>query len=110
MSRHLTSIEERNKIVSNQKPEPTINQELEPIINHLGIEISWWDVAVNHKLSEEFIRKHHHNMDWAWISKYQHLSNEFVVEFIDEIDDFFVLKYQTHMLEETKLLIKLKQL
>jgi hypothetical protein len=104
MSQESDVIKQRNIIVSDQKPEPTIN------INRLGIDISWWDISVNHKLSEEFIRKYHHNMEWTWISKYQHLSNDFIIEFIDEIDNFFVLKYQSHILEETKLLIKLRRL
>jgi hypothetical protein len=45
-------------------------------------------------LSEDFIRKYHHRMDWELVSMWQRLSEEFIREFQDHVDWYWVLKKQ----------------
>jgi hypothetical protein len=47
-------------------------------------------VCMNQKLSEVFIRRYRYRLRWSYISKYQKLSEEFLVEFIDKIDLYWL--------------------
>ena len=57
-------------------------------------ESDYEQVEKKFKLSENFIRNHHQNMDWASISIYQKLSQEFIREFQHKVNWCCISLYQ----------------
>jgi len=47
--------------------------------------INWEEVYSEYEVSEEFIREFVVNIDWFWVSSCQKLSESFLIEFIDKI-------------------------
>jgi len=90
----------------------------ETLIDDYTNYVSWTEVSMHSKLSENFIRKHDKDVnwdkisewqrdlsekfireysdkvDWKAISQYQKLSESFMIEFADKVDWFYVSKSQ----------------
>lgn len=47
---------------------------------------AWINICLLQKLSEQFIKKHIKNIDWACISACQKLSEDFIIEYKDKVD------------------------
>ena len=61
----------------------------------LGTNYRCWTTVSKHKgLTEEFIREFQDNLDLFWISKHQHLSEDFIREFQDKVDWHCISCYQ----------------
>ena len=49
-------------------------------------EVIWWEMSMDYKLSEDFIREFSDKLDWRIISISQKLSEDFIREFADKVD------------------------
>jgi hypothetical protein len=52
---------------------------------------SWWQLCYNYLLTENFITEFQFLVDWELISLFQNLSKEFIIEFIDRIDFYYII-------------------
>lgn len=62
---------------------------IERLLSLVDNDYIWFDIFEYHKLSENFIRKYVEQYDndiWSVISKYQTLSEDFIIEFKDKVD------------------------
>jgi hypothetical protein len=57
--------------------------------------IDWYNLDVNIKLTEDFLRQYNKDIHWGWVSSRQVLSEEFLHEFKDNIDWDIAMVYQT---------------
>ena len=56
--------------------------------------VDWAYISINQKLSEPFIREFKDKVAWGWISEYQKLSEPFIREFKDNVDWICISKCQ----------------
>ena len=77
-----------------QKRLDYINKELNTNYTSLE-EVDWYDISINQKLSEDFIREFKYKVNWDCISKRQTFSEEFIREFQDRVEWFYISVYQT---------------
>ncbi len=76
-----------------------LNKELNADYANLN-QVPWWYISKYQHLSEEFIREFKDNVDWRWgVSLYQHLSDGFIREFKDNVGWSLISEYQ-HLSED----------
>jgi hypothetical protein len=100
----MTLIRLRDKIVNAQK------SETKDVIEELHKRNNNYNLIRNYKLSEEFIHTHLLHKHARWISKYQNLSEQFIITNIDQLDPLYLLRYQKNLSETVKLLLTIKNL
>ena len=66
----------------------------EDFIRKFAHKIDWDNISENQKLSEDFIREFQNKVDWEKISKYQTLSEDFIREFKDKVNWNLISYYQ----------------
>ena len=62
--------------------------------NIKNFEVDWAYISKYQKLSEEFIEKYIDKVDWFYISIFQKLSESFIEKHIDKADWYYISKYQ----------------
>ena len=75
-----------------------LNKELNADYAKLS-QVLWWHITKYQHISEDFIREFQDKVDWRGISEYQHLSEDFIREFQDEVDWQGISVYQ-HLSED----------
>lgn len=77
-----------------------------PIMNAFAIKINWTLISKRKDLSEETIRLFRDDIKFEFV-RIDKLSNEFIKEFIEELDLISILQYQNNLSDDiTELLIK----
>ncbi|HUS49380.1 MAG TPA: hypothetical protein VMZ91_04405 [Candidatus Paceibacterota bacterium] len=64
--------------------------------------VDWYEISINQKLSENFIREFQDKVNWEYISSDQILSLEFVREFQDKVEWECIEEYQNITREDIK--------
>ena len=57
-------------------------------------DVNWFQISINQKLSENFIREFKDKVYWPSISIHQKLSENFIQEFKNKVSWIYILLYQ----------------